>query len=219
MMEKLRILMYSERMVEDNSINFILRNEYNDTFFVSNYETAETFLLNFVFHLIFIDYRDKDYYETFAEILFQRHVMSCIVIVNLQSEDPSKEMNKLSASSYPDTTLAFNSTINFSGNDWFEKDGVLTVGDWLMDTNLRQVTYNNQRIKLTLIQFNLLYCLARNKNKVITYDQIIDYVWRGEPNYNNAVKTHVSRLRKILSDVTGRDHIINEKGFGYRFSK
>lgn len=219
MMKKLRILMYSERMVEDNSINFILRNEYNDTFFASNYETAETFLLNFVFQLILIDYRDKDYYETFAEILFQRHVMSCIVIANLQLEDLFKETNKLNAPLYSEITSAFNSTINSNDNDWFEKDGVLTVGDWAIDTNLRRVTYNNQRIKLTLIQFNLLYCLARNKNKAITYDQIINFVWRGEPNYNNAVKTHVSRLRKILSDVTGRDHIINEKGFGYRFSK
>ena len=219
MLEKLRILMYSERMVEDDSINFILRNEYNDTYFASNYEIAETLLLNFTFHLIFIDYRDKVYYEPFCEILCQRHVTSYIVIVGFPKGGLSKETNKLSAPSYPDTRPAFNSIANPNSNDWFEKDGVLTVGDLVIDTNLRRVTYNNQRIKLTLIQFNLLYCLARNKNKVITYDQIIDYVWRGEPNYNNAVRTHVSRLRKILSDVTGRDHIINEKGFGYRFSK
>ena len=198
MMKKLRILMYSERMVENHSINFILRNEYNVTYFASDYETAETLLLNIPFNLIFIDYRNKEYYDNFAGIMFQRHIIPYIVIVNLQSEDP---LNKLSRLGYIT-----------------EKD-VISVGDWIIDPQSKTVTYTNQNINLTVTEFDLLYCLARNNNKVVTYELIIEYVWGHNYEYDNSLKTHISRLGKKLSAVTGRKHIINKRSVGYIFSK
>ena len=198
MMEKLRILMYSERMVEEHSINFILRNEYNVTYFASTYEMAETMLLNITFHLIFIDYSNKDYYDDFAGILFQRHIMPHIVIVNLQSEDDLKELSKLS------------STI---------KKDVISDGNWIIDPQSKTVTYNNQSIDLTATEFNLLYCLARNNNRYVAYKQIIESVWGFNYEYDNSLKTHISRLGKKLSAVTGGKHIINKRSVGYMFSK
>ena len=198
MMEKLRILMYSERMVEEHSINFILRNEYNVTYFASTYEMAETMLLNITFHLIFIDYSNKDYYDDFAGILFQRHIMPHIVIVNLQSEDDLKELSKLG------------STI---------KNGIISDGNWIIDPQSKTVTYNNQSIDLTVTEFDLLYCLARNKNKTVTYEMIIEFVWGYDREYDNSLKTHISRLGKKLSAVTGGKHIINKRSVGYMFSK
>ena len=197
-MEKLRILMYSERMVEEHSINFILRNEYNVTYFASTYEMAETMLLNITFHLIFIDYSNKDYYDDFAGILFQRHIMPHIVIVNLQSEDDLKELSKLG------------STI---------KNGIISDGNWIIDPQSKTVTYNNQSIDLTVTEFDLLYCLARNKNKTVTYEMIIEFVWGYDREYDNSLKTHISRLGKKLSAVTGGKHIINKRSVGYMFSK
>ena len=198
MKEKLRILMYSERMVEEHSINFILRNEYNVTYFASTYEMAETMLLNIPFNLIFIDYRNKGYYDVFAGIMFQRHIIPYIVIVNLQSEDPLKKLSKLG---------------------YITKNDIISVGNWIIDPESKIVTYNNQSIDLTVTEFDLLYCLARNNNKVVTYELIIEYVWSLNHEYDNSLKTHISRLRKKLSAVSSGKHIINKRSVGYMFSK
>lgn len=198
MKEKLRILMYSERMVEEHSINFLLQNEFNDIYLVSDFKVAVALLFRDTFHLIFIDYRQKNRYDDFAEIMVQRRIIPHIVIVNLQLEDHLKELGRLS------------STI---------KRDVISDGNWIIDPQSKTVTYNNQSIDLTVTEFDLLYCLARNKNKTVTYEMIIEFVWGYDREYDNSLKTHISRLGKKLSAVTGGKHIINKRSVGYMFSK
>ena len=130
--------------------------------------------------------------------MVQRRIIPYIVIVNLQLEDHLKELSKLS------------STI---------KKDVISDGNWIIDPQSKTVTYNNQSIDLTVTEFDLLYCLARNKNKTVTYEMIIEFVWGYDREYDNSLKTHISRLGKKLSAVTGGKHIINKRSVGYMFSK
>jgi DNA-binding response OmpR family regulator len=48
---------------------------------------------------------------------------------------------------------------------------------------------------------------------------IIEFVWGYDREYDNSLKTHISRLGKKLSAVTGGKHIINKRSVGYMFSK
>lgn len=217
MMERTRVLMYSEH-TEFYYAWWILQNQYNSIICVTNYDEAENLLMTCTFHIIIIDYRRIDKIDKINEILIHRNLPTKVLVFrapelpnNFGPYDVPVDAEKVTTTGPGNVT---DSTDSFS-----EKEGVLTIGAWVIDTKMRRVTYNNTRVKLTRIQFDLLYCLASHKNTFLTYDQLIEYVWRGEPYENNVVKTHVSRLRKQLSEVTGRDNIINEKGYGYRFSK
>lgn len=210
-MERLRVLMYSERTDEENSIYWILRNNYNDIYFAPNFDIAKGWLLTISFQLILIDNGCEEHFEEIVGILCRRHVVAQIMVIPLSVDAFLKGSREIRAPS-PDETTA-------SAGDWYEKDGILHVGRMVIDTNLRKVSYDNKPIRLTRIQFDLLYCLARHKNKVLSYEQLMDDVWKYASLDTTVIKTTVSRLRKKLSDVTGRNHIINENGYGYRFSK
>jgi two-component system alkaline phosphatase synthesis response regulator PhoP len=78
------------------------------------------------------------------------------------------------------------------------------------------VAVNNQAIRLTRREFELLRYLVQNKNRVVSRDRLLERVW----GYDRLVETrsvdvHVGRLRGKLGDA-GRQ-IETVVGLGYRF--
>jgi two-component system, OmpR family, KDP operon response regulator KdpE len=71
-------------------------------------------------------------------------------------------------------------------------------------------------VKLTPIEYKLLYHLVRNAGHLLPHQALLDRVWRGEasPEY---LKVFVSRLRSKLRRPGGPEFIETERGCGYRF--
>ena len=65
-------------------------------------------------------------------------------------------------------------------------------------------------------EFELLYYLAKNPNKVFTRNQLLDEVW-GYDYYGDdrTLDTHIKLLRKSLGRYA--DMIVTLRGVGYRF--
>lgn len=87
-----------------------------------------------------------------------------------------------------------------------------------IDFDRRTVTVNENDIKLTQNEYNILALLARNSGRLLTYTEIINTIW-GKADFNAVKKLQVNmaNLRKKLGTKPG-DHrfIINELGVGYR---
>ncbi|MDO5411451.1 MAG: winged helix-turn-helix domain-containing protein [Lachnospiraceae bacterium] len=68
-------------------------------------------------------------------------------------------------------------------------------------------------------QFQILYLLARNPGRTFQKTQIYSMVWEGtEPiQVNETIRYHISELRKILLELTGKACIETVWGVGYRF--
>lgn len=63
------------------------------------------------------------------------------------------------------------------------------------------VFFNKREIKLTYNEFHLLYCLAQNKGKVVSRNELLKSVWDvNAENSEDKVITAVSRLRKKIGD-------------------
>lgn len=85
----------------------------------------------------------------------------------------------------------------------------------------REVTRNNRKIKLTFTEFEILYLLAQNPDKVFSKEQIYDIIWK-EPYSGdyNIVMSHIRNIReKIEDDASKPVYIQMVWGVGYRFNQ
>ena len=84
-----------------------------------------------------------------------------------------------------------------------------------------KVLIEDEEVKLTPIEFDILYLLASNPGKVFSTDEIFEKVWN-EKVYeaNNTVMVHIRRLRAKLREDERQDKIITTVwGVGYKIEK
>ena len=84
-----------------------------------------------------------------------------------------------------------------------------------------KVTVYDEEVKLTPIEFDILYLLTSNPGKVFSTDEIFEKVWN-EKVYeaNNTVMVHIRRLRGKMKEDERQDKIITTVwGVGYKIEK
>lgn len=93
---------------------------------------------------------------------------------------------------------------------------LLTAGDVTMDTGRRTVCRGEQKILLTKTQYNLLECLLRNKNIVLTRDRLLDEAWGYQyAGDSNIVDVYIRYLRSRLGEKEDNRLIETVRGVGY----
>ncbi|MEO8458491.1 MAG: response regulator transcription factor [Chloroflexota bacterium] len=97
---------------------------------------------------------------------------------------------------------------------------VLKVGELEIDILNRSVRAGGHQLNLTSLEQNLLYLLAANAGRLLTRDEIIDYLWGTDyVAESNVVDRHVRNLRaKLQEDGRRPRYILTVPGQGYRFS-
>jgi DNA-binding response OmpR family regulator len=81
-----------------------------------------------------------------------------------------------------------------------------------LDLDNNQLIYNEQNINLRKKEKHFLELLYNNKNKIVNYDMIEEYVWANKFMTQNALKVFIKELRKKLP-INIIENIINE---GYK---
>lgn len=94
---------------------------------------------------------------------------------------------------------------------------VLNFTNLSIDVNSYKVVYNNTEIKMPPKEFELLYFLANNKNRVFTREQLLCEVWGYDyPGDSRTVDVHIKRLREKLEGGPNWK-IETVWGVGYKF--
>lgn len=94
---------------------------------------------------------------------------------------------------------------------------VLKAGRLTFDTVSKIVKMGDQEIKLTGRERGILEYLLLHKGQYISQEALLDHVWESEVDaFSNAVRVHMSALRRKLKEVAGENLIYNEVGKGYR---
>ena len=93
----------------------------------------------------------------------------------------------------------------------------ITIKGMSINKDNHKVVVDGEEIKLTPIEFDILYLLASNPGKVFSTDEIFERVWN-EKVYeaNNTVMVHIRRLRGKMKEDTRKSKIITTV-WGYRF--
>lgn len=95
----------------------------------------------------------------------------------------------------------------------------LLFGNLTIDPLRREVKLNNELVRLTALEFNLLHFLASNPGRVWTRIQLIREVWGhefvGDPR---VVDVHIGQIRSHLEADTSQPTLIHTvRGVGYKF--
>ncbi|HEU5330491.1 MAG: response regulator transcription factor [Thermomicrobiales bacterium] len=92
-----------------------------------------------------------------------------------------------------------------------------TAGDLAINYQTHQVTVGGEAVKLTPVEYKLLYHLARNAGRTLPHQTLLDRVWGAEYiATTDYLKVFISRLRSKL-ERNGQHYIVTERGLGYRF--
>jgi len=96
---------------------------------------------------------------------------------------------------------------------------LLRLGDLEIDILNRRVRAGEREIHLTSLEQSLLYLLAANAGRVLTRDEILDYLWGADyVAESNVVDRHIRNLRlKLQNHSRQRQYIGTVAGRGYRF--
>ncbi len=87
-----------------------------------------------------------------------------------------------------------------------------------LDTKAQKLTVDKKEIELTLREYGLLEYFLRNRDKVITRQDILDHVWdQFFDSFSNVVDVHLKNLRKKLPSRYA-NRIKTIWGKGYRLS-
>ncbi|MCC9311188.1 response regulator transcription factor [Kitasatospora sp. RB6PN24] len=97
------------------------------------------------------------------------------------------------------------------------RPGVLAVADLRIDPAARRCTVAGAQLRLTVKEFGVLECLARQPDQAVPKTEILDAVWdsafRGDVNI---VEVYIAALRRKLDRAGARCLIETVRGIGYR---
>ena len=94
-----------------------------------------------------------------------------------------------------------------------EQSKLIELGDLVIDKDNFKVTKNGENFLLPKTEFDLLYLLASNTQKVFKREEILDKVWGNDVIVGErTIDVHIRRLREKLGD----NSIQTLKGIGYK---
>ena len=94
----------------------------------------------------------------------------------------------------------------------------LVLGDLVFNFRDRRVTLAGQPVKLTPVEYKLLYHLVRNAGRLMPHEALLDRVWGAEYGHTpDHLKVFISRLRSKIERPGSPPYIETERGVGYTF--
>lgn len=96
-------------------------------------------------------------------------------------------------------------------------ENVITCGSLVVDMNNRQAIRDGKVIDLTVREYAILEYLARNRNVVVTREQIWVNIWNIDDDVNsNVIDVYIRYLRRKIDDNYEEKLIHTIRGVGYK---
>lgn len=96
-------------------------------------------------------------------------------------------------------------------------ENFISCGSLVVDMNAKSAVRDGVVIDLTVREYAILEYLARNKNVVVTREQIRANIWNVEEDINsNVVDVYIRYLRKKIDDNFEQKLIHTIRGVGYK---
>ncbi len=103
----------------------------------------------------------------------------------------------------------------FNGNHIFQFNEIS------IETNSKEVSINDTKLKLTRKEYDLLMFFISNKNRVLTKEAIAEHLWGDNIDLADNfdfIYTHLNNLRKKIKKAGGNDYFRTLYGIGYKFA-
>lgn len=214
-------------IIEDNEnlkkelIEFLSRYGY-DSYGVEDYKNVVNIILNDKPDLVLLDI-NLPYYDGYficREIRKNNNIP--IIIVTSRDSDMDEIMSiNLGADDF--ITKPYNTQVLLARIGLLlRRTAVGNVQDILehkglkLNINKGEVSYKDRSIDLSKNEFKILSCLIKNKETIVSREDLMDYLWNSDLFIDdNTLSVNVTRLRKKLDDLGFKNGIETKRGLGY----
>ena len=102
---------------------------------------------------------------------------------------------------------------SYSGNVSQDK---IDCGKFILNLSKSIIEKDGKIVELTKNEFKILHYLVLNKEKIVSRNEIMDYLWESE-NFidDNTLTVNIKRLRNKLEEIGLNDVIETKRGQGY----
>lgn len=100
-----------------------------------------------------------------------------------------------------------------------ELSDTLIFEDLVIDSNRREIKISNQLIKVTPLEFELLYFLASHRDRVWSRAELMEKIWKlSFTGKCQIVDVHIGQIRKKIKALSVNTSFIKTvRGVGYKF--
>jgi len=79
------------------------------------------------------------------------------------------------------------------------QESIYVVGGLVINDELKQITVDDEAVKLTPIEYNILLFLMQNQGRVFSIEQIYENIWQEEAiGVDNTVAVHIRHIREKI---------------------
>ena len=106
---------------------------------------------------------------------------------------------------------------NVAGNN----DRIYRVGGLIINDDLKEVVVDDEPVRLTPIEYNILLLLVKNQGKVFSINQIYESIWNEDAiGADNTVAVHIRHIREKI-EINPKDprYLKVVWGVGYKIEK
>ncbi len=93
----------------------------------------------------------------------------------------------------------------------------IEVGRLLIDLDAHQAVIGGEPIDLTRKELELLIVLARNADRTVPRQVLLEEIWGSDQTLNN-LRYHISQIRRKFAPHEGAPHLGMRRGIGYYLS-
>ncbi len=178
---------------------------------------------NFEMIVLDLGLPDGDGYEMCKEIRDKGVTTPVLILSGEHETDVKVKCLKVGADDY--LTKPFNTEELLARLEAIQRrtessgDQTLVCGELKVDLLKREFSVNGEVVQLTNNEFNLLVYFIKNKNRIITQEELAEKVWDIHfDTQTNYINVYISYLRKKIREHTETDYIetIRKKGFTFR---
>lgn len=183
-------------------------------------------------HLLIMDIMMPKLDGIRATLKIREHSSIPIIILSAKSEDTDKILGlNIGADDYitkPFNPLELAARVKSNlrrytslGSLSAESKAVYQVGGLVINDDTKQVTVDDEPVKMTPIEYNILLLLVKNQGRVFSIDQIYESIWNEDAiGADNTVAVHIRHIReKIEINPKEPRYLKVVWGVGYKIDK
>ena len=92
----------------------------------------------------------------------------------------------------------------------------INCGNFILNISKSTIEKENNSLELTKNELKILYFLVLNKEKIVSKNEIMDYLWDSESFVDdNTLTVNINRLRTKLEEIGLQGIIETKRGLGY----
>ncbi len=103
-----------------------------------------------------------------------------------------------------------------------EDENVIEFRNISINHETHECYYNGKKLELTPIEFSILWCLSKNRGKVVKAEDLFEQVWKEKylEKDTNTIMVHIRHLREKMKDTNKNPKVIlTVWGVGYKIEE